>query len=99
MGHMIKTIIAKENVIQNISEYRICAEKIILLQGYAMSFLNDSLFDDFEELFDIADTHKYPQFNFLSDSVISFLLKESNGTQIMDMEHKQELFLRMAALR
>lgn len=79
MGHMIRAIIAKENVIQNISDHWAYGEKIVLPQGYGMSFLNDSLFDDIEELFDIADTHKYPQFNYLSDSVISFLLQESKG--------------------
>ena len=83
MGHMIRAIIAKENVIQNISDHWAYGEKIVLPQGYGMSFLNDSLFDDIEELFDIADTHKYPQFNYLSDSVISFLLQESKGAQII----------------
>mgnify|MGYP000195150476 CR=1 FL=1 len=56
MGHMIRAIIAKENVIQNISDHWAYGEKIVLPQGYGMSFLNDSLFDDIEELFDIADT-------------------------------------------
>ena len=86
MGHMIRAIIAKENVIQNISDHWAYGEKIVLPQGYGMSFLNDSLFDDIEELFDIADTHKYPQFNYLSDSVISFLLQESKGAQIIYIE-------------
>ena len=36
--------------------------------------------------FDIADTHKYPQFNYLSDSVISFLLQESKDAQIIYIE-------------
>ena len=86
MGHMIRAIIAKENVIQNISDHWAYGEKIVLPQGYGMSFFNDSLFDDIEELFDIADTHKYPQFNYLSDSVISFLLQESKGAQIIYIE-------------
>lgn len=86
MGHMIRAIIAKENVIQSISDHWVNAEKAILPQGYALTFLNDSLFDDIEELFDIADTHKYPQFQFLSDSVISFLMQESKDTQLIYIE-------------
>ena len=86
MGHMIRAIIAKKNVIQNISDHWAYGEKIVLPQGYGMSFLNDSLFDDIEELFDIADTHKCPQFNYLSDSVISFLLQESKDAQIIYIE-------------
>lgn len=58
MGHMINAIIAKENIIQNISERWIYAEKNILPQGYALTYLNDNLFDDIEELF-ITPATKY----------------------------------------
>ena len=86
MGHMINAIIAKENIIQNISERWIYAKKNILPQGYALTYLNDNLFDDIEELFNITDTGKYPQFQRLSDSVICFLMQESKNTQILYME-------------
>ncbi|MBR1593051.1 MAG: hypothetical protein IJ666_08625 [Ruminococcus sp.] len=86
MGHNINAFIAKEYVIQRISEHWIHAEKYNLPQGYALSLLNDNLLDDIEELFNKEDTCKYPQFQFLTDSVISFFAQESKGTEIIYIE-------------
>lgn len=83
---MIRAIIAKESFIKKISENWVYAEKHNLPQGYALIFLNDKLFDDIEELFDKEDAHQYPQFQFLTDSVISFLTQESKGTQMLYVE-------------
>ncbi len=86
LGHMIRAIIGKENVIQSITEHWIYAEMIKLPQGYALTFLNDYLFDDIEELCDLKNTRNYPHLNYLTDSVIYFLKEKSLNGQLVYME-------------
>lgn len=86
MAHMIRAIIGKDAVIQSITEHWVYAEMIKLPQDYAFIFLNDSLFDDIEELYDLENTHDYPHLNFLTDSVIDFLKDNSIGAQLVYVE-------------
>lgn len=86
MGHMFRAIIVKDNIIQSITEHWIYAEMIKLPQDYALIFLNDYLFDDIEELYDLKNTRDYPHLNYLTDSVIEFLKDNSRGTPLIYME-------------
>ena len=86
MGHMIRAIIGKENVIRSISERRVNAEMISLTQRSALIFLNDSLFDDISETVDPKNTCNYPHLYFLSDPVICFLKEHSAGAQLIYIE-------------
>ena len=86
MGHMIRAVIGKENVIRSITERRAYAEKISLPQSYALIFLNDSLFDDITETVDLKNTCNYPHLHFLTDPVICFLKEHSAGAQLIYIE-------------
>ena len=86
MGHMIRAFIGKDTVIQSITDHWVYAEMIKLPQDYALTFLNDSLFDDIEELCDLKNTCHYPHLNYLTDSVIEFLKDHSVGAQLVYME-------------
>lgn len=86
MGHMIRAVIGKENVIRSITERRAYAEMVSLPQSYALIFMNDSLFDDIEETVDMKNTCQYPNLYFLTDSVICFLKEHSAGAQLIYIE-------------
>lgn len=86
MGHMIRAVIGKDNVMQAIAERWVYAEMISLPQGYALIFLNDYLFDDIEELINLKNTCHNPHLNYLTDSVICFLKEYSHGAQLVYME-------------
>lgn len=86
MGHMIRAIVGKDNVIQSITEHRVYAEMTKLPQGYAFIFLNDYLFDDIEKMYDLENTRNYPHLNYLTDSVIDFLKDNSIGAQLVYIE-------------
>ncbi|MBQ6040637.1 MAG: hypothetical protein IJL32_07690 [Oscillospiraceae bacterium] len=86
MGHMIRAIIGKNTVIQSITDHWVSAEMIKLPQDYALTFLNDYLFDDIEELCDLKNTCNYPCLSYLTDSVIEFLKDKSIGAQLVYME-------------
>ena len=86
MGHMIRAIIGKDTVMQSITEHWVYAEMKRLPQDYALIFLNDSLFDDIEELYDLKNTCNDPHLNCLTDSVIAFLKDHSIGAQLVYME-------------
>ena len=59
---------------------------IKLPQNYALTFLNDNLLDDIEELCDLKNTCNYPCLNYLTDSVIEFLKNKSIAAQLVYME-------------
>ena len=86
MGHMIRAVIGKENVIRSITERRAYADMISLPQSYALIFLNDSLFDDITETVDLKYTCNYPHLHFLTDPVICFLKEHSAGAQLIYIE-------------
>ena len=82
MGHMIRAIIGKDHVIRSIAECWL-VEMIKLPQEFALVFLNDNLFDDIEELYDLQNTCDYPHLNYLTDSVIEFLKVNSFKGQLL----------------
>lgn len=86
MGHMIRIIIGKDTVMQSITERWVYTEMKRLPQNYALIFLNDNLFDDIEELYDLKNTCNDPHLNCLTDSVIAFLKDNSIGAQLVYME-------------
>ena len=86
MEHRIRAFIAKEEVIGSITRSWHLATEHELPQGYALTFLNDALLDDIEELVDTANTGKYPALPFLTDSVMEFLAEKSAGTRILYIE-------------
>lgn len=85
MGHMIRAIIGKDHIIRSIAECWL-VEMIKLPQEFTLVFLNDNLFDDIEELYDLQNTCDYPHLNYLTDSVIEFLKVNSFKGQLLYME-------------
>ncbi|MDO5559776.1 MAG: hypothetical protein Q4F95_09290 [Oscillospiraceae bacterium] len=86
MGHMIRGIIGKDSVMQNVSKNWRKAEKIILPQDYSLICLNDDLFDVITELIDEGNTCEYPVLNYLTTSIIRFLETESADSQLVYIE-------------
>ena len=69
MGHCIRAIIGKHEVIQRL-ENDWYAKEINLPQGYGMIFLTDALLDNIAELFESANEPSAP------DAVTNYLLQE-----------------------
>lgn len=82
---MIRAIIGKDHIIRSIAECWL-VEMIKLPQEFALVFLNDNLFDDIEELYDLQNTCDYPHLKYLTDSVIEFLKVNSFKGQLLYME-------------
>ncbi len=69
MGHYIRAIIGKHEIIQRLGNDWY-AKEINLPQGYGMIFLTDTLLDDIAELFESANESSAP------DTVTNYLLQE-----------------------
>ncbi len=86
MGHSIRAVLGKADVIDTFSSAWILAESKTLNQGFALSLIPDQLLDDIDELVESRLTISFEQFNFLTASLHEILIDQSFRAKIAYIE-------------
>lgn len=86
MGHNIRAIIGKSEIIEKIASDWLYANMLNLSQGYAMIFLTDKLFDDITELSNKNNDLETSVLNYFTTAIFELLQYYSFGSKLAYIE-------------
>ncbi len=86
MGHCIRAVIGTHETVQKISEDWVCANEIVLPQGFGMVLLTNRLFEDIEALTESSGEQCFSELDFFDESGSELLERYSFHAKLAYIE-------------
>lgn len=86
MGHHIRAIIGKTEILSNIVSDWHTAKQTMLIDGYGFIFLSDTLFDDITAQSNILNTLHHENMIFFTSAIHAFLAQYSQNGKLAYIE-------------